>query len=108
REVLRNLDMFFIDASYLLANDTDVIDYRNTIPTQLIEWIQNDISTFRNFCYEETAISLYPKQSLGYVDVIVENGLETTLPAALSFNVTLYLPAKQYADLDLRQVLQAM
>ena len=108
REVLRNLDMFFIDASYLLANDTDVIEYRNAIPTQLIEWIQNDIDTFRNFCYEETEISLYPKQSLGYVDVIVENGLETTLPAALSFNVTLYLPAKQYADLDLRQVLQAM
>lgn len=108
REVLRNLDMFFIDASYLLANDTDVIDYRNAIPTQLIEWIKNDIITFRNFCYEETEISLYPKQSLGYVDVIVENGLETTLPAALSFNVTLYLPAKQYADLDLRQVLQAM
>lgn len=108
RKTMRNFDMFFVDASYLLANDPAVVQYRQQIPMRIIEWLANDIAAFKAFRYENTIFALYPKQSLGYIDVIVENGVETTLPAALSFNVTLYLPAKQYADLELRGLLTTM
>jgi hypothetical protein len=56
---------------------------------------------------EQTKLYFYPQSTLGFIQVINQNGLKVNFPAGQSFVVTLYVPSTVYRNTDLRNEMEA-
>lgn len=78
------VDMFFIDGRYYFSNDPDVLSYMKYVVRTIKDRVVADLGTFNGKVLEETKLYYRPKNTLGDIKVIVEEGRQ------------IYLPAEQY------------
>lgn len=98
----REFDMLVIDASYYFANDTASVSYRQEIETVLCSWITEDVISLQDSLLEKTYMYFYPKNTLGQVEVYVENNEQLYVDAEQEFTVILYVSQGIYDDVEIR------
>lgn len=106
RPILRLADLFMVDGVYYYANDetskADLLYVSNNIVNDYIPAL-NSLSKRK---LEKTLIYMYPKKTLSSIPVLIDNGVEITIQAQLSFTFTLYATETGYRDDDFRKMVE--
>jgi len=105
RTMLRSLDLLMIDGVYKFATDSISTAYIQELIDTVVTWITTDLATLQTKVLERTKIYYYPKVTMGDVDVIINDGLATTVPANQAFTLTLYVTSDVYANDSLKTTL---
>lgn len=105
RGVERILDIVLIDGIYAFASHPRDIEYRNTIAGSIVQYAGSDMDEFKPILHEKTELYFYPKKTLGEIKVVVEDGKQVEIPAALSFTVRYYMESSKYKDTVLREAI---
>ena len=93
RKKLYMLDLVLIEGVYWFATETSSVNYRKTMAETLVSWLTNDLTSIKEQLIENTSLYFYPKTRLGQIKALIENGTITTIEAAQSFKVELYVSA---------------
>lgn len=107
RTMLRQVDLLFLDGIYRFATAQAATDYRANLPQTIVGWLTDDIAVISRSLLENTRLYYYPKATLGNIDVIVKDALQTTIDSEQSFKVHYYMSEAGYAKDDLRKSLTA-
>lgn len=107
QDVLRQIDLMLLEGVYWFATDQVALDYRTELVDTVLSWLTEDLVSFQAKLLEQTKIYFYPKATTGTINVMINGGLKTTIPAGQSFALTLYVPASVYANTDLQNQLVA-
>lgn len=102
----RQFDMLFFEGSYYFATDTSTTQYTTEIVDVLTSYITVDLPKFATRVLEKTDIFFYPKVSLGTVNVILDAGVVTQIPADQSLTVRLGVHTRVYDNAPLRSQLE--
>lgn len=103
--IVRQLDLFFIDGNYLLANDTSAVTYRTQIVDSVVNWVTNELGELNNRTLEQTSIYFYPKTNLGTIKVLVDQSQVMNINANQTFSVQIYVNKNVFNNLELRKYL---
>lgn len=107
RSMVRQLDMFMIEAPYKFATNAVTIAYRQQLTNTVVSWLTDDLPNMDNNLLEQTELFYYPTTTIGQVDVIFGAGLQTTIDSSQTFSVTLYVSSNVYKNADLRAAITA-
>lgn len=108
REIEHQLDVFVLDAKFMLSDDKKMRDYVMTIRRQMVDWIQRDIASIKDRLLENTFIWYHPNTTIGAIDVIADDNRLTKINSEQSFNVKLYVSESAYNNNNLRTELASM
>lgn len=105
RGMLRHIDLLFFDGTYYFATESNSVAYRDSVPETIAGWLVDDLTNISKRLLEQTKIYFYPKATLGTIDVIVGEGLRTSIYSEQSFSVRFLVTATTYANAPLRQAM---
>lgn len=105
--IVRQIDLLFIDAVYYFANDVTSKKYRQQMVDSVVEWVVNELSELNERALEQTRIYFYPKTNLGDIKALVDNSVVTTIDANQVFSVQLYVDNKVFTNTDLKKYLSS-
>lgn len=105
-EVVRQVDLFFIEGAYYFATDFSTMTYRGQMVLTVVKWITESLSEISKVKLELTSIFFYPKTSMGSIRGIVEQGRVVSLQAAQSFKVRLFVPPSVANNAKLKESLE--
>lgn len=108
RQLVRQVDLFFLDGIYWFADEAAALTYKASLPATVVGWLNNDIAAASQFLLEQTDLYFYPKSTLGQITAIVQEDQRVQLQAEQSFAVTFYLAGVAYRDAALRVSLSRM
>lgn len=103
--ILRQMELFFIDGVYLLANDSSAATYRKQMTDAIVNWVVNELGDFNQRSLDQTRIYLYPKTNLGTIKVLADQSQVMNIQANQVFNVHLYVKKSVYENAELRKYL---
>lgn len=103
--IVRQIDMMFIEGAYYFATDAAAATYRQAMVTTVVSWLINDLTKLSETLLEQTRLYYYPKTNMGLINVMVENGVKTTIEAGQYFIVDLYVTDIVYRNTALRESL---
>lgn len=102
RNIIRWWDVCLFDAVYRYSTDSKDISYLRTVPSVLIEWINDTLGPIRENVLDRTKLYFQPLNTLKHIDVLVEDGEERVIYAAQELKVDLYVTRQVYEDAKLR------
>lgn len=102
RGMMRQIDVLLIEGAYHFATDVTTLNYRNKLTRTVVEWLTNDLTKITEQLLEQTRMYFYPKTTLGAIDVMIQDGITTTIAAGQAFNVAIYVNAAVYSNEKLR------
>jgi hypothetical protein len=103
RAVLRQVELCLLDgAYYFVTNDTDVA-YRETVPQQIVEWVNITLAPIRKKLLENTTLWFHPKATVGLIKAIVDGSLAMTMQAAQHLEVEYFVDANVYRNEALKE-----
>jgi hypothetical protein len=91
RKVLRRMEMFLMDAKFLISQTQETQEYRKMVEQQLLKYILVDIPSVDTRLLEKTSLYFFPKTTMGMLDVLLGDGNITKLPAETRFSIRYYL-----------------
>ncbi|MCY1278822.1 hypothetical protein D9M68_19490 [compost metagenome] len=98
RSVLRQVEFCLVDgAYYFVTNETDVA-YRETVPQQIVEWVNITLAPIRKKLLENTTLWFHPKATVGLIKAIVDGSLALTIQAAQHLEVEYFVDANVYRN----------
>jgi len=106
RKLYRQIDYMLVEAAYWYATDSAAVSYRTEMTDIFVDWIINSLTEIQDKLLEQTKIYFYPKTTTGQIDIMVKNGITTTMGASQSFLLTLSVNDTNYANIDLRNQLK--
>lgn len=98
RTITRQVDLCVFDGVYYFATATTDTDYKATVPTQIVEWVNVTLAPIRKKVLEQTELRFHPKATIGRVDVVVDSSEKTSMEAAQGLTITYYVTDKVYRD----------
>lgn len=105
RKLLRQIDLFLLEAQYFFATNKVTTDYRKLLVDTIVQWIAQDLKDISQQLLDKTSIFFYPVQNVGSVDVVYGAGLKSTIDAGQYFNLRLYVKDSVYKNDKLRDAL---
>ncbi|BAW19220.1 putative virion structural protein [Ralstonia phage RP31] len=105
RKLMRQIDLFLLEAPYYFATNKAATDYRTQLVDTIVQWIADDLKDISKMLLDKTNIYFYPVQNVGSVDVIYGAGLKSTIDAGQYFNLKLYVKDSVYKNDKLRESL---
>ena len=108
KQVLRIVDLFFYDGIYHFSNHEEDLKYIKTIPALIANWLENDIDRLQRNLLENSDLFFMPKRTMGYINILAENGVERTIFNRLPFRVTFYLTDKAWRNTLLKESIRKM
>lgn len=105
RDMQRQMEIFMVEGTYYFATNQVTVDYRKRLVNTVVDWLIDDLPNMGDNLLEQTNLYFYPTTTLGNVNVMFSSGLSTTLSAGQSFEVTLYVRAAVYGNLELRNTI---
>lgn len=99
------VDLYLLEGALRFVTDDPIIEYRETIPDYVAQWLSQDLADFSGRLLERTELYLHPQNQVGLVEVIVDENSRTSIVAEQEFLVTYHLTGQQYSNVDLRQAL---
>lgn len=106
RSLYREVDYMLIEGSYWFATDQVATNYRSEMTNIFVSWITNDLTAISSKLLEQTKIYFYPKTTTGNIDVMVKDGVTTTISASQQFLITVYVNGTVYRNTDLKNQLK--
>lgn len=82
RSVLRQVELCLFDGVYYFVTNTTDTAYRDTVPNQIVEWVNITLGPIRKKLLEKTNLWFHPKATVGYINAIVDDSLAVTMQAA--------------------------
>jgi len=105
RKILREFTMFLVDGMYHFATEASSVAYRDEIPMQVVNWVNNDIAVIRKQLLDGAEMYFYPISTFGTTTATVKDGLLSEISLDQSLNVTYYMDAASYSNTSLRPTL---
>lgn len=98
RAVMRQVELCLIDGTYyFVTNETDV-SYRQTVPEQIVEWVNITLEPIRNKLLENTTLWFHPKATVGLINAIVDGSLALKIQAAQHLVVEYFVDSTVYRN----------
>lgn len=108
KQTLRIVDIFFYDGIYHFSNHEDDLAYIKTIPRLIVNWLETDIDRMKRNLLEHSELYFMPKRTMGYINIIAENGIERSIFNRLPFKVKYYLADKVWRNETLKESIRKM
>lgn len=102
RALQRELNLFLLDGAYYFADELETVTYRDTVPTYLIDWLNNDIVPLNERLHEESVLYYYPQTTIGKVDVIVDGNESKIIESEQVLRYRVYVDKSTYLNTPLR------
>lgn len=103
RAILRQVELVLFDgAYYFVTNGTDLA-YRETVPEQVVEWVNITLKPIRDKLLENTTLWFHPKTTVGQVDAIVDGSLTVSMEAAQRLRIEYFVSPMVYRDEALKE-----
>lgn len=106
RQLLRRFDLFLVEAAYRYGTEINTVTYRNEFTQSIVTSISEDLASIEKEALEQTEIYYYPKNTLGSIEVMIEDGKKKVIKAAHKFKLKLYVSETVYDNLKLRRELE--
>ncbi|UQT03155.1 putative virion structural protein [Serratia phage vB_SmaS-Totoro] len=106
RPTIRLIDIFVMDGNYYYADGAAEKSDAAFLPSNIVNDILPRLSEVAKGRLEQTIISFYPKQSLGSVEVLVDDGQSQFISGSLSFKTKVLLTDIAWRDTKYRSELQ--
>src|SRR5690606_8781768 len=105
RKVTYWWDVVLFDAQYRYATRELDVDYSATVANVLVEWVNDTLRPIRDMALDRTEFSFHPRNSLKFINVLVDDGQTDSIYTAQRLVVDLYLTDQAYREPELREVL---
>lgn len=106
RPVIRLIDIFVMDGNYYFADGKSEVADALFLPESIVNDLLPRLETVSKARLEQTTISFYPKQSLGAVEVKVDDAQTQFISGQLSFKTKVLLTDIAWRDLKYREELR--
>jgi len=107
RSVMRWWDMVLFDGVYRYVTNVDDKAYAASVPLTIVDWINDTLAPIRSHLIQETELYFQPRNTLKYVEVLVDDGDTKTIQAAQRLKIDYYVSKEVYEDADLRAALES-
>lgn len=91
RKVLRQVELCLFDGTYYFVSAQTDLQYRETAPVQIVEWVNNTLAPVRAKLLENTVLMFHPKATVGQIEATVDNGLKVNIQAAQKLRVEYFV-----------------
>lgn len=108
RPIMRLLEMFMVDGVYFYANDKISIEDLQYLSDSIVDTYIPTLETLSKRKLENTEIFLYPKKTIGAIPVLVDDAVEVSIQAKLSFQFLFYATETGYRDNDFRSMVESV
>jgi hypothetical protein len=105
RTLLRHVELFLVDGRFYFATDSATVNYRESIPHTIVNWLTNDIAVLSKQMLEKTDLLFYPLTTTGNINVIGETTDPISIPAEQAFTVQLLVDKATYQNQPLRSAM---
>lgn len=105
RKILREFTMLLVDGLFYFVTDPQSIQYRDSVPMEIIGWIENDLDLISRRLLEQSELYLYPTNTIGNTPVAVKDGETATISLGQSLTVNYYIHDVAYSNASLRSAL---
>lgn len=105
RKLRYRIELFLFDARYALASTTDVAAYMSLTTRAMLEYVNTNIPAIGGEALEKTWLYLYPKSTMGSIDVLLADGTTATVKTEQQFKFKYYLTTAARRNTDLRKSL---
>lgn len=103
RTILRQVELCLFDGVYyFVTNQTDVA-YRDTVPNQIVEWVNLTLAPIRKKLLEKTKLWFHPKSTVGLINAVVDDSLPITMQAAQHLYIEFFVSETVYKDEALKE-----
>lgn len=102
RKRLYELTMFMLDGIFYFVTDRGMSNYRDSIPLELVSWLEGDINYLDQQLLEECEMSLYPTTTFGDAVAAVREGQRSSITLDQTLAVTFYLTPVTYTNSTIR------
>lgn len=108
RDIAVSVDLMLFEGAYFFASERTAVNAKNETIRTLVQWIIKEMPKLNGRLLENTRMQFKPKQNIGWIDVIVNNGNMTSMSSAQSLRVKIYMTTTAYNNLSLRSDLEKM
>lgn len=102
RALLRQVELFFLEGVLNYATNTADVEYREGLAKSVVTYLEDDIASFDARLLGNSWLYFTPESTLGQTKAIINDARVDYIPSNLSFDVTTYLSATQFANSSLR------
>lgn len=102
RSIERQVELCLFDGVYYFATGQSDVEYKATVPDQIVTWVNQTLAPVRNKLLELTTLLFHPKATIGLVNAIVDGAQVRSMEAAQAFDITFYVTEKVNRDDDLK------
>ena len=103
REVVYWWDVVLFDAQYRYATRELDQDYTRRIADTLVEWVNETLKPVREMAAPRTEFNFHPRNSLKYINALVDDGRVESIYTAQRLIVNLYLNDQSFKEAELRE-----
>ncbi|MNF38601.1 hypothetical protein D3C84_195550 [compost metagenome] len=103
RSVLRQVELCLFDGAYYFVTNTTDVNYRDTVPNQIVEWVNITLGPIRKKLLEKTKLWFHPKSTVGLIEAVVDDSLKVNMQAAQHLYVEYFVSETVYKDLALQE-----
>lgn len=105
RKLRYRIELFLFDARYALATSDAITTYMGLTTRTMLEYVNTNIPSISGEALEKTWIYLYPKSTMGSIDVLLADGTTATVKTEQQFKFKYYLTTVARRNTDLRKSL---
>lgn len=98
RPTLHFSDIFVVDGLYYFANDDIALNEKEYIPTQIVDHYLEDLKPLQSRLLPRTTVGLYPKTTVGHIDLLIDDNRVYRTDSQLSFEIKLTISKIGYSD----------
>ncbi len=107
RAMAREIGLLMLDGKYYFATDENTVSYRDTVPSNIVTWLDEDIIPVSKKLHENTELYYYPQSTLGYINAVIDGGDVVYIPAEQTFRCRVFLTKQAYNNAELRKSITA-
>lgn len=106
RTVQRQVELCLFDGVYFFATAQTDVDYKDTVPEQIVTWVNTTLAPVRKKLLELTDMKFHPKATIGLINTVVDSGESRSLEAAQRLAVVYYVSDTVSRDEDLKTAMR--
>lgn len=98
RDLIRQVDLFLVDGRHYFVNHQPTMDYLDRSINTITNWVVTDVPDIEQRGIDETEFFFHPKQGVGNIEVMIEDGSLVTAKSNQSLRVTYKIRKEKYED----------
>lgn len=100
--LVRQIDLFLMDAKYIFAETLDAINYRDHCINLITQWTTTEMKYIFYQLLDRSEIFFHPSITIGSVKGIADNNMEVTIDSKQSLKITCYISELDMQNHSLR------